>query len=87
MKMIYIVSYWLPFPSSEYGGVQVVIAENDEECVQVLIGGADSWEKEAYPNYADCIIEQVSSVPRSSPLMPTSAASCMSLLLKEVCDD
>ena len=30
MKMIYIVSYWLPFPASEYGGVQVVIAENDE---------------------------------------------------------
>jgi hypothetical protein len=39
MKMIYIVSYWLPFPASEYGGVQVVIAENDEECVQVLIEG------------------------------------------------
>jgi hypothetical protein len=67
MKMIYIVRYWLPFPASEYGGVQVVIAENDEECVQVLIDGADSWEKEAYPNYADCIIEQVKAcqeVPR-----------------------
>jgi hypothetical protein len=27
MKMIYIVRYWLPFPASEYGGVQVVVAE------------------------------------------------------------
>jgi hypothetical protein len=74
--MIYIVSYWLPFPASEYGGVQVVIAENDEECVQVLIDGADSWEKEAYPNYADCIIEQ-ERCQEVSPLMPTSAALCM----------
>ena len=72
MKMIYIVSYWLPFPASEYGGVQVVIAENDEECVQVLIDGADSWEKEAYPNYADCIIEQVKGAKK----FPVDADKC-----------
>ena len=72
MKMIYLVSYWLPFPASEYGGVQVVIAENDEECVQVLIDGADSWEKEAYPNYADCIIEQVKRAKK----FPVDADKC-----------
>jgi hypothetical protein len=72
MKMIYLVSYWVPFPSSEYGGVQVVIAENDEECVQVLIDGSDSYEKEAYPNYADCIIEQVKRAKK----FPVDADEC-----------
>jgi hypothetical protein len=86
MKMIYIVSYWLPFPASEYGGVQVVIAENDEECVQVLIDGADSWEKELTQTTPTALLSRL-KVPRSFPLMPTSAALCMSLLLKEVCDD
>jgi hypothetical protein len=72
MKMIYLVSYWVPFPASEYGGVQVVIAEDDAECVRILIDGADSWEKEAYPNYADCIIEQVKGAKK----FPVDADEC-----------
>jgi hypothetical protein len=72
MKMIYLVSYWVPFPASEYGGVQVVIAEDDAECVRILIDGADSWEKEAYPNYADCIIEQVKRAKK----FPVDADKC-----------
>jgi hypothetical protein len=72
MKMIYLVSYWVPFPASEYGGVQVVIAEDDAECVRILIDGADSWEKEAYPNYADCIIEQVKGAKK----FPVDADKC-----------
>jgi hypothetical protein len=72
MKMIYLVSYWVPFPASEYGGVQVVIAEDDAECVRILIDGADSWEKEAYPNYADCIIEQVKRAKK----FPVDADEC-----------
>jgi hypothetical protein len=72
MKMLYLVSYWVPFPASEYGGVQVVIAEDDAECVRILIDGADSWEKEAYPNYADCIIEQVKGAKK----FPVDADEC-----------
>lgn len=59
MKMIYLVGYWLPFPYSEYGGVQVVIAENDEECVRILADQEDDFHKEEFPNYVECITEQV----------------------------
>lgn len=36
MKYIYLVDYWVPFPSSEYGGMISVIAENDKECFDML---------------------------------------------------
>ena len=36
MKYLYLVDYWVPFPSSEYGGVVSVIAENDQECHDIL---------------------------------------------------
>jgi len=36
MKYLYIVDYWVPFPSSEYGGLINVIAENDIECHDIL---------------------------------------------------
>ena len=36
MKYLYLVDYWVPFPSSEYGGIINVIAENDVECHDIL---------------------------------------------------
>jgi len=36
MKFIYIVDHYVPFPSSEYGGIWNVIAENDEECFDLI---------------------------------------------------
>jgi len=36
MKSLYIVDYWVPFPSSEYGGVINLIAENDTEAFGIL---------------------------------------------------
>ena len=36
MKSLYIVDYWVPFPSSEYGGVVSLIAENDTEAFEIL---------------------------------------------------
>ena len=36
MKFIYIVDHFVPFPSSEYGGLWNVIAENDEECYDLI---------------------------------------------------
>lgn len=72
MKMIYIVGYWLPFPSSEYGGVQVVIAENDEDCVRILADKEGDFYKEEYPNYAECIAEQVKCAKK----FPVDADEC-----------
>ena len=36
MKQLYLVDYWVPFPSSEYGGVIALIAENDTEAFTIL---------------------------------------------------
>ncbi len=44
MKYLYLVNYWVPFPSSEYGGVVSVIAENDNECHDVLLEWRDEYE-------------------------------------------
>lgn len=37
MKYLYIVDYWVPFPSSEYGGLINLIAENDTEAFELLV--------------------------------------------------
>jgi hypothetical protein len=36
MKTLYVVNYWVPFPSSVYGGLVVVIAESDDEACALL---------------------------------------------------
>jgi hypothetical protein len=36
MKTLYIVDYWVPFPSSEYGGIINVIASSDNEAHDLL---------------------------------------------------
>jgi hypothetical protein len=36
MKYLYIVDHYIPFPSSEYGGLWNVIAESDDECFDLI---------------------------------------------------
>jgi hypothetical protein len=36
MKSLYIVDFWVPFPSSEIGGVVSLIAESDTEAFSIL---------------------------------------------------
>lgn len=54
MKSIYIVDYWVPFPSSEYGGVVSLIAENDTEAFNIL-----SEEDDFDDTYGHLIMEKV----------------------------
>ena len=35
-KFLYVIDYWIPFPSSEYGGLINVIASNDLEAYNIL---------------------------------------------------
>jgi hypothetical protein len=44
MKNLYIVDYWVPFPSSEYGGMVIVIAESKQECHDLLLNWRDEYE-------------------------------------------
>jgi len=43
MKNIYLVDYWVPFPSSEYGGIVAVIGENDSEVFDIL-SSSDTYD-------------------------------------------
>jgi hypothetical protein len=54
MKSLYIVDYWVPFPSSEYGGVINLIAESDTEAFEIL-----SQEQSFDDRYTDRIMERV----------------------------
>ena len=37
MKYVYIIDYWITFPSSEYGGIVVCIGETDSEVFELLL--------------------------------------------------
>jgi hypothetical protein len=54
MKYLYIVDYWVPFPSSEYGGLINLIAESDTEAFEIL-SAEDSFDD----RYTDRIMEIV----------------------------
>ncbi len=54
MKYLYIVDYWVPFPSSEYGGLINLIAESDTEAFEIL-----SSDEQFDERYVDRIMERV----------------------------
>ena len=54
MKYLYIVDYWVPFPSSEYGGLINLIAESDTEAFTIL-----SQEQQFDDRYVDRIMPNV----------------------------
>lgn len=59
MKFLYLVDYWVPFPSSEYGGLITVIAEDDNECHDILRDSNDYDDR-----YPQKIMERVVAAPR-----------------------
>ena len=59
MKYLYIVDYWVPFPSSEYGGLINLIAENDTEAFSIL-----SQEGSYDERYVDKIMPNVVSAQK-----------------------
>jgi len=48
MKFLYIVPHAISFPSSEYGGLWNVIAENNDECFDLI---SNHYE---YDGYDEC---------------------------------
>ena len=63
MKFLFIVDYWVPFPSSEYGGVINVIAESDSEVFNLL-----SNEKGFDNQYQDRIMPNIIKAQKFSLL-------------------
>ena len=36
-KFLYVVDHFVPFPTSEYGGIWNVVAEHDDECFDLIV--------------------------------------------------
>jgi hypothetical protein len=60
---LYLVNYWVPFPSSEYGGMQAVVAKDDEECYKLIVE-ADVWEFDRQKNAEELIRARVKKASR-----------------------
>ena len=57
-KFLYIVEHSIPFPSSEYGGIWNVIAEDDEECFDLISSSEDYKRYDKYfPQLRENIIK------------------------------
>jgi hypothetical protein len=59
MKSLYIVDYWVPFPSSEYGGIVNLIAESDTDAFTIL-----SQEEQFDERYVNLIMPNVVSAQK-----------------------
>ena len=62
MKYLYIVDYWVPFPSSEYGGLINLIAESDTEAFEILSQEQsldNRYEQSLDNRYTDRIMERI----------------------------
>lgn len=55
MKTLYVVDHFVPFPQSEYGGIWTVVAENDEECFDIIT----EQDNEEYPEYYGHLRENI----------------------------
>jgi hypothetical protein len=60
MKYLYIVNFWVPYPSSELGGVISVIAESNEDCHDILL----NWRHESDSSHDARIMEYVTKALR-----------------------
>ena len=56
-KFFYIVDHYVPFPSSEYGGIWNVIAEDDDECFDLITGTDDGTHYKYYGNLRENILK------------------------------
>ena len=60
---LYLVNYWVPFPSSEYGGLQAVVAKDDEECYKLIVE-ADTWQFDHHKNSEELIRARIKKATR-----------------------
>ncbi len=56
MKYLYIVDHFLNFPHSEYGGLWNVIAENDDECFDLIKEYDEGFNEKFYVNLRDKVV-------------------------------
>jgi hypothetical protein len=59
-KFLYILDYFVPQFQSEYGGLLNVIAENDEECFDIVV----KWDNETWTEYYSKLRENIVKAQR-----------------------
>ena len=47
-KFLYVVDHFIPFPQSEYGGIWNVVANDDEECFDLITAEDDGMNDDYY---------------------------------------
>ena len=56
-KFFYIVDHYIPFPRYEYGGLWNVIAEDDEECFDLITSeDSDNFYEQHYASLRENIL-------------------------------
>lgn len=60
MKYLYLVDFWVPFPTSEYSGLLAVIGENDNEVHDILL----EWREDYLEKYDLGIMKSVVDAQR-----------------------
>ena len=57
-KFLYVVDHYVPFPSSEYGGIWNVIAQDDDECFDLIAAqDAEGFNQQYYSNLRENILK------------------------------
>lgn len=56
---LYLVGYWVPFPSSEYGGLQCVLARTKEEAKEVIKEDSGDYMVESFKDAEERIEARV----------------------------
>lgn len=54
-KFLYLIDFWVPWPTSEYSGLLAVIGENDNEVHDILL----NWRDDYLEKYDGLIMEKV----------------------------
>ena len=61
---IFLVDYWMPKWDSEYGGLQCVVAQNEDEVVKILSEFVSEYHQRGFPDYKEMITEDVKKAKR-----------------------
>ena len=56
-KFLYIVDHFIPFPRSEYGGIWNVVAENDNECFDLIVAEDEGMNDDYYGRLRENIMK------------------------------
>jgi len=57
-KFLYIVEHYVPFPQSEYGGIWNVVAEDDEDCFDLITAeDQDGFNEKHYGDLRENILK------------------------------